>query len=106
MIMARVISREEAKTAITLLRQRQPRSLEDFKAVLGKRDFQVQRLLRTLEAEGVIIRESLSGQEKFWLNESQAVAFLGLDPRQKKRIKHPRGRGQPVDDDGDDPAYC
>ncbi len=89
--MRRIIRREDGRVVIGLLRQRQPRTFEDFKEAFRMREFEVRRLLKNLEAENVIIRESLSGEEKFWLNEAQAFDFLGKNPVQKKRLKHVRG---------------
>lgn len=48
--------------------------------------------MKSLEGAKVIIRESLDGEEKYWLNEAQAVDFLGRDPSQKKRLRHPKAR--------------
>ena len=92
--MKRVISREDAKNIVSLLRQRQPRTFDDFKDALRVREFELRKLLQSLESAKIIIRESLSGEEKFWLNEAQGVDFLGRDPKQKKRLKHPKIRKQ------------
>lgn len=88
--MRRVISSEDAKVVIDLLLQKRPRIFDDFNSALGIREFDVRKLLKRLEAEGIIIRESYSGEEKFWLNESQAFDFMRRNPVQKKRLKHGR----------------
>lgn len=105
MTMTRVISLEDAKKVINLLRQGQPRTRNYFKEALGTRGFDVDRVLRGLEESGVLIRESLSGQEKFWLNENQAISFLGRDPRQRRKLKHPRGEKLENKPGQDDMAY-
>jgi hypothetical protein len=103
--MVRVISRKDAKAVINLLRKKQPRTLKDFVVALGKREFETKKLLKGLDSNKVIIKESLSGDEKYWLNETQAVAFLGRDPLQRKRLKHHREKEPGVQLDSDDSAY-
>ncbi len=103
--MGRVLSREDAKKAVNLLREKQPRTFEDFKQALGMRVFELKKLLKNLETEKVIIRESLSGVEKFWLNESQVVNFWGRNPQQKKRLRHPHGKKLSEDSEEDNPIY-
>ncbi len=103
--MGRVVSREDTKKAVNLLREKQPRIFQDFKKALGLRDFDLKRLLKNLETEKVVIRESLSGVEKFWLNESQAVNFWGRNPLQKKRLKHPKGKKSVDEPEPENPAY-
>ncbi len=103
--MKRVISREDAKIVVNLLRQKQPRIFEDFRDALGMRAFEIKKLLKALEAEKVIIKESLSGEEKFWLNEAQGVDFLGMNPRQKKQLKHQKERKQEEETEPENPAY-
>jgi transcription initiation factor IIE alpha subunit len=90
--MTRIISREEAIAIVSLLKERQPRTFDDFKEIQGMREFELRKLLKSLESAKVIIRESLSGEEKFWLNEAAGLDFLGRDPKQRKRLKHPKKR--------------
>ncbi len=103
--MTRVVSRENSKTAINLLRTKQPRTLEEFKDAIGLREFEIKKLLNGLESKKIIIRETLSGVEKFWLNENQAIDFWGRNPRQKKRLKHPKNKRSEDESDSGNPAY-
>jgi transcription initiation factor IIE alpha subunit len=86
------ITSDNAKSVINLLAARQPLTSGDFKQALRLRDFEVKKLLRSLEESKVIIKESGSGRELFWLNESAAIDFLGRDVAQSKRLKHPKKR--------------
>jgi transcription initiation factor IIE alpha subunit len=83
----RVITGDDAKTIIRLLKDKRPMRIGDFKKALSLREFEIKKLLIELVAEGVVIREDLSGEEKFWLNESVAVGYLERNPLQKKRMK-------------------
>jgi transcription initiation factor IIE alpha subunit len=103
--MKRVISREDAKNIVSLLKERQPRTFDDFKDALGAREFELRKLLKSLESAKVIIRESLSGEEKFWLNTAQGVDFLGRDQKQRKRLKHPKKRLKREEVEPDNPIY-
>lgn len=103
--MKRIISREEAKNIVSLLRERQPRTFDDFTRALRTREFEVRKLLKSLESARIIIRESLSGEEKFWLNEAQGVDFLGRDSKQRKRLKHQKMRKQKEEPEPDDGIY-
>ncbi len=103
--MKTIVSREDAKTVINMLRLKQPRTFEEFRNALGMRPFEVEKLLRILENTKVIITETLSGEEKFWLNEVQAVDFLGRKPQQVKAIKHPKGRKPKEKPDPENPVY-
>jgi len=87
-----MVSRDDAKAIVRLLGERQLQTFDDFKDALGVREFELRKLLRSLEGEKIIIRESMSGEEKFWLNEAQGVDFLGRDQKQRKRLKHPKAK--------------
>ncbi|MEE8423994.1 MAG: hypothetical protein V3S49_05580 [Thermodesulfobacteriota bacterium] len=103
--MKRVISSVDAKNIVSLLRERQPRTFDDFTHALGAREFELRKLLKSLESAKIIIRESLSGEEKFWLNEVQGVDFLGRDSKQRKRLKHQKIRKQKEEPGPDDGIY-
>lgn len=103
--MKRVISREDAKTIVSLLKERQPRTFDDFKEIQGMREFELKKLLQSLENAKVIIRESLSGEEKFWLNEAAGLDFLGRDTTQRKRLKHPKTRKKREEPGPDNSIY-
>ena len=100
--MPHTITHDNAKSVINLLTAHQPLTFNDFKTALKLRTFELKKLLRSLEDANVIIKESLSGEEKFWLNEAQGVDFLGRDVKQKKRLKHPKKRKNRVEDTDDD----
>ena len=102
--MKRLITHSPSKKIINLLRERQPRTLDDFKEI-GMRGFELKKLLKSLESAKVIIKESLSGEEKFWLNEGAAVDFLGRDSTQRKRLKHPKARVKKEESWPDDDIY-
>lgn len=103
--MKRIITRSDAKKIVNFLMQHQPRTFDDFKEALGAREFELRKLLKSLENEKVIIKESLSGEEKFWLNEAQGLDFLGRDTTQRKRLKHPKKRLQKEEPKTDDSIY-
>lgn len=103
--MRRIISREDAKAIVNLLREKQPRTFEDFSKALGMRPFEIKKLLRALEDEKVLIRESLSGEEKFWLNEEIAVEFFERNPLQITMLKHPKGKKRKGKREPDSPMY-
>lgn len=90
--MKRIISQDGAKNIVSLLMKRQPRTFDEFTKALGAREFELRKILKSLEGEKIIIKESLSGEEKFWLNEAQGFDFLGRDEKQRKRLKHPKAR--------------
>ena len=74
--MGHVTTREGGRVIVDLLMQKRPWTFKEFKDSLGMRGFDLKKLLRALETEKVIIRESYSGVEKFWLNENQAFSYL------------------------------
>lgn len=102
--MKRTLTRAQSKKIINLLRQRQPRTLNEFRET-GLRPFDLKKLLKSLVDEKIIIKESASGEEKFWLNEAQGVDFLGRDPSQRKRLKHPKKRVKKEKSESDDSIY-
>jgi transcription initiation factor IIE alpha subunit len=86
------ITHDNAKSIINLLTAHQPLTFNDFKEALKLRSFDLKKLLQSLVDKKVIIKESGSGEEKYWLNEEAALNFLGREPAQKKRVKHPKKR--------------
>ena len=98
------ITSDDEKKIVCLLMERQPRTLDEF-AEIGKRRFELTKLLKSLEDAKVIIRESGSGKEKYWLNEAADIAFLGRDTQQSKRLKHPKKRKKTDKSDVDDSIY-
>ncbi len=84
------ITNSHAKSIINLLTAHQPLTFNDFKQALALRPFELKKLLKSLENEKIIIKESGSGEEKYWLNESEALNFLGRDTTQRKRVRHPK----------------
>ena len=102
--MKRTITHSNSKKIINLLMQHQPRTFDDFKEI-GVRDFELKKLLRSLVDEKIIIKESGSGEEKYWLNEGAALDFLGRDVAQRKRVKHPKKRKKRDEPAPDDSIY-
>lgn len=105
--MARLIAGDDEKRAINLLRKAQPRTLDEIVKALGKRGVEVTKIVRSLESKGIILKESLSGEEKYWLTEDGAYGFLGRDPTQRQRLKHSKNRkkkGEGGEPDPHDPA--
>ncbi|MBU2559664.1 hypothetical protein KKA03_02090 [archaeon] len=98
------ITHTTSKKIIGLLQARQPRTFDDFKEI-GLRPFELKKLLNSLVDAKVIIKESGSGVEKYWLNESAALNFLGRDVQQKKRLKHPKKKLKKEEQKPDDSIY-
>jgi predicted ArsR family transcriptional regulator len=51
----RVITGDDAKTIIRLLKDKRPMRIGDFKKALSLREFEIKKLLKELVADGVLI---------------------------------------------------
>ncbi len=82
-----------------------PVTVEELRDMLSLPKRTLTRVIRRLEKRGIILLEPLPGKTYIRLRRRD-IRFVGINPSQRKALKHRGGGGKKKDEDkGPDPAY-